>query len=178
MSNLRWKHLLVQTCVSFHDFLWDFNCDNKLDLWSKRYITLYTSFLAEVFISTTIRLLWEVFSHSQITTRRLFASIFPPLHSRASIYTAEWTGASERVRKCPSFEMAAMRSLTWAPLIKIPAFYHWATNDWIQVGIIQCYVQLTHLLANWQTHAHTQSAEYSGITLSYDPNCQPNHEYS
>ena len=81
--------------------------------------------LADLFIPTPTQLLWEAFSHTAITARRLFihifhyclTHIFPPLSiaSQVLIYTAAWTGASWRERKCRSFKITANGIRTRAP---------------------------------------------------------------
>ena len=70
----------------------------------------YTAQLSKnVVLLTTTRLLREVFSHAAVTLWRIlyfiliFTDISTAVHSMVLIYTAEWTGASWRERKCPNF---------------------------------------------------------------------------
>ena len=57
--------------------------------------------------------------------------------SQILIYTAEWTGASWRERKCPIFETVAKGIRTRVLSIASPPFYHWAT------AYGRCYFSLT-----------------------------------
>ena len=92
---------------------------------------LYTSSPADIFIPTPTRLLWEEFCHVATIARRLSIHIFPPLpadRAYTRLYTAEWTEASWRERKCPNFETAA--NAIWPRAS--PAFYRWAYRYWIR----------------------------------------------
>ena len=72
--------------------------------------------------STNSPSIWEAFSNAPITARIQFTHISTPVYSQMLLYTAAWTGASWRERKCPSFETAAKGIRTQA----LPAFFLWA----------------------------------------------------
>ena len=69
--------------------------------------------------------------HSRISSSNyaqwLFTQMSTTIYSQVLIYSAEWTGASRRERKCPNFETVPKGIRTRAPLIASPAFYRWAT---------------------------------------------------
>ena len=80
-----------------------------------------------------VGLLTEIFWGRQVCSNRFYSLIhshFATVCSQVLIYTAEWTGASWRERKCPIFEMVAKGIRTRSLLIASPAFYRWATNFW------------------------------------------------
>ena len=82
-----------------------------------------------LFIPTPTPLLWEAFSHAAITAvRKLLTHISATDPSQVLIYTAEWTEASWRERKCPNFETAAEGIWTRALSVEKPEFYSWATG--------------------------------------------------
>ena len=60
---------------------------------------------------------------------RLFTHISTTLYGHVLIYTAEWTGALWRERKCPNFETVVVVKVirTRAHLFAGLAFYRWAT---------------------------------------------------
>ena len=59
--------------------------------------------LADLFIPTPTRLLWEAFSHAAISGWILHIHISTTVYIQVLIYTAGWTGASWRRRKHPTF---------------------------------------------------------------------------
>ena len=90
---------------------------------------LYTSPVADLLILTPTRLPWEVFYPcSNYAPRTPFTHISTVVYSEVLIYTAEWTEASRRERKYPSFETVARGIRTRAISIASPSFYRWATS--------------------------------------------------
>ena len=67
----------------------------------------YTATLADTFIPTLTRLLWEAFYPRRNYARRLITHISPIGYSQVLIYTTGWNGASWIERKCPNFETVA-----------------------------------------------------------------------
>ena len=82
---------------------------------------LYTSPLADLFIPTPFRLLWEAFSHTAITPQRLFVPISISLCSQLFIYTAEWIVAMWNW-KLPKLQKSSNRIRTRVLSIESPSF--------------------------------------------------------
>ena len=63
--------------------------------------------VADMFLPTPIRLLWEIFMHAVDIVRRLFTPISTTAYSQVLIFRTEWTLAFCRERKCPSVDIIA-----------------------------------------------------------------------
>ena len=69
---------------------------------------------------------WKELSCAAITSWNLFTDIFTAVCSQTLIYTAVWTGALWRERKCKRVETEAKVILTRTPSIESRAFYRWS----------------------------------------------------
>ena len=67
----------------------------------------FHSSLADLFIPTPTWLLWKAYQPRSNYAWRLFNHVSTTVYSQVLIYTAEWTGASWRERKCPILETVA-----------------------------------------------------------------------
>ena len=63
--------------------------------------------VADLFIPMPFRLLWEAFSHVEITVRRLFLPIVISVCSQVLIYNTEWTVATWDEQNYQNFKTAA-----------------------------------------------------------------------
>ena len=95
--------------------------------WTAQTTLHFLPSLADLFIPTPTRLLWEAFWPCSNYARRLFTHIFTTVYTQVLIYTAEWTGASGKERKCPNFETVAKGTRIRVLSIASPAFYLWVT---------------------------------------------------
>ena len=104
--------------------------------------------------------LGSILAMQQLRAKTIHSHFQHHLYNQVVIYTAEWTGASRRERKFPSFETVAKGIRTRAPLIASPAFYRWATA-----------IHNHHSLAKLQSPVLIIEHLYGSVTAMYNWTC-------
>ena len=95
--------------------------------------------------------LGSILAMQQLRAKTIHSHFQHHLYNQVVIYTAEWTGASRREWKFPSFETVAKGIRTRGPLIASPAFYRWATaiHNHHSLAKLQLYWLLSTCMGVW-----------------------------